>query len=73
MQMQKNHHRPTMPEEELRELEERMNRGETTFDEEMEVMMAHGADREEAAFEAALERCMCTSIRTPDEEEAEEL
>jgi hypothetical protein len=44
---------------ELRALEERVARGETTFDEEMELIIANGCRPDEAAFEAALERALC--------------
>lgn len=44
---------------ELRALEERIARGETTFDEEMELIVANGCRPDQAAFEAALERAMC--------------
>jgi hypothetical protein len=50
---------------ELRALEERIARGETTFDEEMELIIANGGRPDEAAFEAALERALCRGEDPP--------
>jgi hypothetical protein len=51
--------------EELRALEERVARGETTFDEEMALIVANGCRPDEAAFEAALERALCRGEDPP--------
>ena len=48
--------------DELRALQDRVARGETTFDEEMALIIANGCNPDEAAFEAALERAMCRGV-----------
>lgn len=52
--------------EELRALEERIARGETSFDEEMELIIANGGRPDAAAFEAALERALCRGEDPPE-------
>ena len=52
--------------DELRALEERIARGETSFDEEMELMIANGCRPDQAAFEAALERALCRGEDPPE-------
>jgi hypothetical protein len=57
--------------QELNELDERIARGESTFDEELIALTAHGCRHEAAAFEAALERALCRGedpARTLEEE-----
>jgi hypothetical protein len=60
-------HLDTLSLEELRALEERIARGDTTFDEEMELIIANGCRPDQAAFEAALERAMCRGEDPPAE------
>lgn len=54
-----------LADEELQTLDERVARGETTFDEETLAIVAHGCRAEVAALEAALERALCRGEDPP--------
>jgi hypothetical protein len=63
--MEQRHHPDSLSAEELRALEERVARGETSFDEEMQLIVANGCRPDQAAFEAALERSLCRGEDPP--------